>query len=379
MTNDDFSCTYLMDRDLIAEVGRLTGLERRATAQLIAAIAELDARRLYLGEGCSSLFTYCTQVLHLSEHAAYGRIEAARATRRFPVILQMLADGAVTVTTVRLLAPSLTLENHLEVLKCATHKSKREIEEVVARLRPRPDVSPTVRKLPPPRPAAATVIAMPDRVPVAAAVDHDPDRNACTVPPPVPSKPVVTPLAPERYKIQFSVGRETYEKLRRVQNLMRHSVPNGDPAVIVDRALTVLLAELERAKLGRTKRPKPTRSSRTDTRHIPAAVKRAVWKRDGAQCAFTGARGRCAERGRLEFHHVKPYGVGGEAVEENIELRCAAHNKHEAELFFAPRDPLMVREKPVFSTAGTRSGTSCRRHLPSVVSSSAGPLLILCR
>jgi len=50
--------------------------ERRATAELLALLAEVDARRLYLGQGCSSLFSYCTQVLHLSEHAAYHRIEA---------------------------------------------------------------------------------------------------------------------------------------------------------------------------------------------------------------------------------------------------------------------------------------------------------------
>lgn len=96
------------DADLLRAVGRLAGCERAATVSPIASLAELDARRLYLGAGCSSLFTYCTQVLHLSEHAAYGRIEAARAARRFPVILEWLADGAITLTTVCLLAPHLT-------------------------------------------------------------------------------------------------------------------------------------------------------------------------------------------------------------------------------------------------------------------------------
>jgi predicted DNA-binding ribbon-helix-helix protein len=81
----------LSDRELLAEVKRLAEQERVATSALIATLAELDARRLYLGEGCSSLFSYCTRVLHLSEHAAYGRIEAARAARRHPVILDMLA------------------------------------------------------------------------------------------------------------------------------------------------------------------------------------------------------------------------------------------------------------------------------------------------
>jgi len=78
---------HLSDDALISRVKHLAAREREATALLIAHLAELDVRRLYLGEGCSSLFTYCTQVLHLSEHAAYGRIEAARAARRFPIIL----------------------------------------------------------------------------------------------------------------------------------------------------------------------------------------------------------------------------------------------------------------------------------------------------
>jgi hypothetical protein len=70
------SFTDLSDHDLLTAVQRLAGDERRVTAQFVASLAELDARRLYLGEGFSSLFTYCTQVLHLSEHAAYGRFEA---------------------------------------------------------------------------------------------------------------------------------------------------------------------------------------------------------------------------------------------------------------------------------------------------------------
>ena len=81
---------------------------------MIALLSQLDARRLYLGEGCASLFAYCTQVLRLSEHAAYGRIEAARTARKFPIVLDLLTDGSVTLTAVTLLAPHLTPVNHLE-------------------------------------------------------------------------------------------------------------------------------------------------------------------------------------------------------------------------------------------------------------------------
>ena len=130
------------------QVRQLAHCERQATVQLVASLIEMDTRRLCLGEGCSSLFTYCTRVLRLSEHAAYGRIEAARAARRFPVILDLLGDGAITLTTVGLLASHLTPENHAMVLESARHKTKREVERLVAELSPRPAVATVVRKLP---------------------------------------------------------------------------------------------------------------------------------------------------------------------------------------------------------------------------------------
>ena len=87
MTSPIQSFARLSDDELLATVKRLATTESRATAALVRSLMELDVRRLYLGEGYSSLFTYCTQALHLAEAAAYNRIEAARAARRFPAIL----------------------------------------------------------------------------------------------------------------------------------------------------------------------------------------------------------------------------------------------------------------------------------------------------
>jgi hypothetical protein len=134
------SVSGLTDSELLVRATTLAGRERQSTADLIATLAELDVRRLYLGAGYSSLFTNCTQVLHLSEHAAYGRIEAARAARRFPAILAHLADGALALTAVCLVAPVLTEDNVFELLDAARHKSKRDVEQLVARVRPQPAV-----------------------------------------------------------------------------------------------------------------------------------------------------------------------------------------------------------------------------------------------
>jgi hypothetical protein len=138
----------LTDAELVAEVNRCVRDERGATTGLVAHLAEFDARRLHLGAGYSSLFAYCSEVLGLSEDATYNRIEAARAARRFPVILERLADGSLNVTTVRLLARHLTGENHEELLRAAARCSKREVEELVARRFPRPDTPSSVRKIP---------------------------------------------------------------------------------------------------------------------------------------------------------------------------------------------------------------------------------------
>jgi hypothetical protein len=133
----------LSDDELIAETKRLVAAERVATAALLRSLMEIDTRRLYLRDGCSSLFTYCTHVLHLAEGAAYNRIEAARAARRFPGALDALTHGRITLTTIRLLAPHLSDDNHRELIAAAEHKSKRDVELLIATINPKP-VAPTI-------------------------------------------------------------------------------------------------------------------------------------------------------------------------------------------------------------------------------------------
>jgi hypothetical protein len=308
------SVAQLSNHELLARVKHLAQREREATAALIAHLAELDARRLYLAEGCSSLFTYCTQVLHLSEHAAYGRIEAARAVRRFPIILERLGEGAVTLTTVGLLAAHLTSENHRDLLAMARHKSKRQVEELVARLRPQPPVPTSVRKLPTVSHASASasatapqgVASNPRQTGDTQSVASPPLPSAALAPPP-PRQGVVAPLAPERYKVQFTASADTYAKLRLAQALLRHQIPDGELGKIIDRALTALVQELARKKFAATDHPRGGRGTAPGSRHIPAEVTRAVWLRDGGRCAFVSHEGRrCTERGFLEFHHVAP-------------------------------------------------------------------------
>ncbi|MGH2395964.1 MAG: HNH endonuclease [bacterium] len=342
---------HLSNDELLKRVKNLAEREREATASLIVHLAELDERRLYLAEGYSSLFTYCTQDLRLSEHAAYRRIEAARIIRRFPIILEMLEQGLVNLTTVGLLAAHLTQENHREVLNAARLKSKRQVEELLACLHPQPPVPSTIRKLPNASHLSASPPAQqddePSFQPTAQGQDDATQNLAClALTHPQGRRATVVPLAPERYKVQFTASAETYKKLRLAQDLLRHQIPDGDPAAIFDRALTALLEDLGKKKLAATVRPRGSRDHVPSSRHIPAEVKRAVWLRDGGRCTFVSRNGRrCTDQGFLEFHHVTPYAVGGPPTVDNIQLRCRAHNGYEAELDFGPRNSADVREE----------------------------------
>jgi hypothetical protein len=361
--------TSIPDDVLLRRLAELLRQSRRVEVDLVAHIGEVDARRLYAREASPSMFAYCTEVLHLSEAEAYLRIAAARASREHPVLLEMLADGRLHLTAIAKLAPHLTPANREALLKRATHKSKREIEELVAELVPRPDAPALMRKLPerrvveaaPARPGGPNG-ATPNRGllldgDATADLELRPDGVARLCAFARPRPPVVEPLAPARYKVQFTASVELRDKLERLQSLMRSSVPDGDLAAIIEEAVTEKLERLEARRFARTRTPRKVpsgritapsgsgpspaagkgsplaRSSSPATRHIPAAVKRAVYERDGGQCRYVDQQGRrCTAREGLELHHRRPFGHGGDHSVENIALACHAHNRYLAEV-----------------------------------------------
>ena len=159
MTKETPSFASLTDEQLLSAVVVLVQEERKATANLVAALSELDRRRLYLQQGYSSLFSYCVQALRLSEDAAYNRIRVARMAARWPVVIEMLADGVITLTNLRLLSDAITEENHRELLSSARNKTKKQVEELLATVSPKPDVPATVRRVPEPQHTAALPLA----------------------------------------------------------------------------------------------------------------------------------------------------------------------------------------------------------------------------
>jgi len=351
----------LTDDELLAGAKSLAACERGTIAELIAHLAEIETRGLHLAGGHGSMFVYCRDVLLLPENEAYNRIEVARAAQRFPVILGLLAQGSVCLTTVRLLAPHLTPGNHAEVLESARGLRRPQVEELVARLAPRPDVATTIRKLPTPKVAPALA---PTPVPglfesTSAPMVPGPAAEPASQPTAPPhTRAVVHPLSPDRYKLQLTISGDTLEKLRLAKDMLRHALPSGDDGAILERALNALLVDLAKKKFAATDRPRKSKRADPESRHVPAEVKRTVWVRDIGRCAFVGEKEhRCQERAFLEFHHVQPYAEGGLATVANIELRCRQHNRHEWKRHAADRFRCEMED---YESGTTRFRTSPR-------------------
>jgi len=325
-----YSLTHVSDAALLRDLASLIASDRLTTAEILAHIAEVDARRLYAPAGYSSMHGYCVGELRLSEDAAFKRIQAARAARAFPELLAALADGRLHLIGVCLLAPHLNPSNSKDLIEGASGKRRVEIEEWLAlrtakTARPEP-IGFSDCELATSQVAASRPSAGPGMVQVATSQVGVPSAQVAT-------SQVESPRSrkSEALWVRAQLSRV---KLRYAQALLSHAIPSGDVDQVLDRALDALIRQLEKRKIGATARPRHGRPS-VRRRHIPAEIRRTVWERDGGQCTFVGANGtRCDGRRFLEFDHIEPVARGGEGTVENIRLRCRTHNQYEAERAF---------------------------------------------
>jgi hypothetical protein len=344
------SLDHLTDAELLKRLRDIVQDTHRLTAELLSHLAEVERRELHLKAACSSMFAYCTQILGFDEAAAYNRICAARLARRFPLIVEMVADGRLHLTGVKLLGPHLTQHNHLQLLEQAAGKSKRQIQELLAERTPKPDVPAKIRKLPrrPAGPEASS--AQPDLLQVTPP-GPEPAKPPGVAPAGRPSPPTTTdpapasrrsaappePLGRRRYKVEFTASAELVGKLEEVQALLSHREPGCDVARVVERAVDLLRAELLKERFGVGAKPAGRGANKkgrkaTTSRHVPRAVRREVVARDGLRCAYVDpqTKRRCTETNRLELQHHEPFGQGGEHSADNVSLFCRSHNAYAA-------------------------------------------------
>jgi hypothetical protein len=365
----------LSDDRLITSLAELVRRGNRLTAELLEHLAEVEVRGLHLEAACSSMHAYCTRVLGMDDAAAYNRIYVARLARDVPVVLEWLAEGRIHLTGLRLLAPLLKRGNAVELLEAASGKTKREIEELVARRDPKSDVPDRVRKRPTParrrqacsgtssagamdpgtgrvEPGVPTRDAVADGDGVrgaergdcagaAAAAGADSRRGGPGGTKPEPARDITEPRAEDRYKIEFTGDAALVAQLQRVQALMSHRQPGCGFETVIGQALELLEAKLLKQRFGVGAKPrrqrKPGKSEtdkagpRTTTRHVPMQVRREVYARDGLRCAYVDPKtGRRCHQIGVEIQHQRAYALGGEHSVRNNALYCRAHNAHAA-------------------------------------------------
>jgi 5-methylcytosine-specific restriction endonuclease McrA len=339
--------------ELLAALSGLVQRENDLMSDLLAHLAELDERRLYLELGFSSLFAYCTGALGFCKSAAGRRIAVARVCRRYPEAFARVARGELQLS---LLAQHLNSENATELFDACSRKGCEQVEELLAARFPKPDVRDSIRRLPArvevapdggcagdaTQLAGTSVQSKSSRVAGSATPAPSPAPVPSRTMQPMPAQRKLEPLAPDRFGVHFTADAEFRELLEEVRALASHRELDGNLLRLMKRGLEAYRRELQKQRFGVGRKPRRVRreavgesKSHTRSRHVPAAVSREVYLRDDGRCTFCSKDGRrCGARRFLQLDHVTPWAVEGQSSVENLRLRCRAHNLHAARLYF---------------------------------------------
>ncbi len=329
----------LSTEELDHSTERLVRAEKRNVALAIAHIAEMSRRKGHLERGYKSLFAYCAERLNLSEGSVARRIQVANVSRRFPRLLVALAENRVSLTVAGLLAPHLREENIERLLSDCGGMTRREVEEYLVALQPKPVFAPSIRKTP-----FRSAPTSPPSVP--AGVVPETPRPAPRV-----SPSILEPARPEVYNFRFAADRKFKEKFERLAEVLGVENSLNHMAGIMEQALDIALdkKDLKRKRARRLEResktggkPCPGKVS-AKTRYIPSEVRERVHDRAGYQCEYRGPDGtRCRSRTGLQIEHLRPYALFRSHDERYLRLHCGPHNRLNAEKVFGAE---FIREK----------------------------------
>jgi hypothetical protein len=343
-------------RELSNRLVDLLRNERHALAEFILALSDFDRERRWVELGHRSLFAFLQRDLALSNGAAFYRMTAARLVQRHPEVVEPLRDGRLCLTNVVELAKVVTAENIAEVLPRFFHLSKNEAKEVAAELNPTAAPTRTVvtaipavqaasgaeRRSESPTPPQLMPVSWLDEVTRAnadpsthegAARRSDVPATAAIASTQAPAT-VVAPKTAELSRIHVTVSRRLLSKLAAARDALSHSHPSASDSDVIEAALDLLL-ERDAKRKGLVKTPRATTAPQgrgrneggLSSRYIPAAIRRAVWKRGGGRCQWPlEGGGVCGSTVRVQLHHKIPWAKGGSATVEDLMCACDFHN-----------------------------------------------------
>lgn len=327
------------DRTLYRRVVELAKQERQLRVLFIIFLGVFEGRRLHLKAGYPSLFAWLTGRLKFRNASAFRRSTAAALCRRMPVCAVYLHEGRISLTKLCCLRESLAPENCVALLEQAASMTEREVEVLAAQLHPdavtratRDSIRPLVT-----RPAAtqcdlfAAAASAPPAAPSPMDAPAPPVATSPqTAPAPQAEPPPVTP-PPVRHLVRMTVGAEFLRLLDDVRAALSHSHPGASLETLLGECMRTTLTVRHARTRGETKRPRASKPAadkdRSPSRHVPAALRREIWRRDGSRCTFVAADGtRCSATRRLEIHHDTAFALGGPTDLASCRLVCHAHN-----------------------------------------------------
>jgi 5-methylcytosine-specific restriction endonuclease McrA len=354
----------LSDSQIIKRLDALVQKERQTTLDIIRHLIEMDRRKLHLGRGYGSLYEYSTLHLGYSKSAAMRRIRTARCIRDFPEIFEMLEKNELNLTSICMLDGIMNEANKKEVLKEARFKSKRQIEEIIARYKPGKELKDRVR----------TIFVKTVREVAANTNASNANASGICSPPDNSSKPnwvkftsaaggkksctfsntqTQETILKKKFKLEFAVDPEFMKKLEEANAILSKKYPEGVPfeklfEVMLDEYLEKHSPKRKIRRREKRKADKKKSGVNKRSRHIPEAVQDQVFTRDNGRCTYKGPGGRmCNSTWNLEIDHILPFARGGDHTIQNLRLLCAKHNHLEAERVYGREfmDGRMYRAK----------------------------------
>lgn len=257
---------HLTDKQLHVDTKNLASYERKITAQLLHHLREIESRKLFSEYGFSSLFTYCVHELGFSEGAASRRINASRMLKQMPELEKKIEDGDITLSNLSKAADKFKQENitdkefQKEIIATIENTSTKECEKVLSEI---------------------------------------------ITPNNLPTEPVKL-----FHPIHINMSEETYQKFEQVRGLLAHRRLNRDEMFF--KIFEITSEQLTKEKFRTNSKLEPASS---DTRYIPAGLKKAVYERD-KRCQ------KCGSTYGLEVNHIVPFALGGKTELSNLNLLC---------------------------------------------------------
>lgn len=354
--------------DIITRLLELRRREHLCSVDLIEALAECDRTRAYLDHAYESMWKFLTDALRYSNGAASRRYRVLKCARKFPVVIEWLRAERVTLCSLEAIAPLLDgLEDEQALLDRIEGKSHAEVQRVVAQARPASERREVVQ-----REFVQSRVAVPTALFEVESGESESGSPSAQVAPlvepvspespelPAESSPLAwTPTPPrlphaeERVRVTLSLTPEEFAWLERARMLASRR-PGRVPSVhdmVVESARFYVERKAPKAWKKQAAKDEPTKPkadvannedtatadqpNTTRSRHIPVAIRDAVFLRDGERCTFVGPDGkRCQATHDLQIDHIERFSRGGAHDPENLRVLCGAHNRRREQRSF---------------------------------------------